>query len=180
MRNWLGTKWKSLLGYISTIVRLIKNWYSFHFLSMEDFETIRSIPWVHGKNFLALHNWYIGYNPLHNAPTNKLIWVKLPGLLIELWTKDALTDIGNAIGKFVYVDLKCLGAKDKRVAWILIEKEYRGGFPDHINFHWGTSISIRGWNFGGCLFTVRLAIEQDIYKTSLCFVWAAAYREGKS
>lgn len=136
MRNWLGTKWKSLLGYLPTIFRLMKGWYNFHFLSIEDLETIRSIPWVHGKSFLALHNWYISYNPLHNTPTNKLIWVKLPGLPIELWTKDALTDIKNSIGKFSYIYPKCLDAKDKRIAWILIEKEYRGSFPDHINLHW--------------------------------------------
>lgn len=72
---------------------------------------------------------------MYNTPSNKLIWVKLPGLPIELWTKETLTNIGNAIGKFVYVDLKCLGEKDKRVTWILIEKEYQGGFPDHIDLH---------------------------------------------
>lgn len=46
-------------------------------------------------------------------------------------------DIGNAIGKFVYVDPRCLGAPHKRVSWFRIEKESRGGFPDHIDFHWG-------------------------------------------
>lgn len=119
------------------IVRLMRNWYSFHFLSIEDLETIRTLPWVHGKSFLDFHQWYIGHNPLHNIPSNKLIQVKLPGLPIKLWTNDTLIYVGNAIGKFVYVDLKCLGAKDKRVAQILIEKEYRGGFPDHIYLHWG-------------------------------------------
>jgi len=47
-------------GYIPTIVRLMKDWYSFHSLSEKDLETICSLPWVHGKSFLALHHWYIG------------------------------------------------------------------------------------------------------------------------
>lgn len=88
MRNWLGSQWNSLLGYIPTMVRLMKDWYSFHFLSSQDLEAISTLPWVHSKSFLALHKWYIGYNPLHNTPTNNLIWVKLPGLPIELWTKE--------------------------------------------------------------------------------------------
>lgn len=98
---------------------------------------ILSIPWVYEKIFLVLHKWYIGYNPRKNTPSNNLIWVKLLVLPIELWTRETLSDIGNAIGKFVYVDPKCLGAKYKRVVWILIEKEYRGGFPDHIELLWG-------------------------------------------
>jgi len=92
---------------------------------------------VYEKIFLVLHKWYIGYNPRKNTPSNNLIWVKLLVLPIELWTRETLSDIGNAIGKFVYVDPKCLGAKYKRVVWILIEKEYRGGFPDHIELLWG-------------------------------------------
>lgn len=88
---------------------------------------------MHGQSFLALHKWYIGFDPLRNTPRNNFIWVKLLALPIELWTKESLSFIGNAIGKFVYVDPICLGAKDKRVAWILIEKYYRGGFPDHID-----------------------------------------------
>lgn len=63
--------------------------------------------------------------------------MKLPGFSIELWTKQALEDIGNTIEKFAYVDPRCLGAPDKWVTWILIEKEYRGVFLDHIGLRWG-------------------------------------------
>lgn len=34
---------------------------------------------------------------------------------------------------------KVFGAKDKKVAWILIEKEYQGGFRAHIDLLWGQS-----------------------------------------
>lgn len=137
MRTWLGSIWRPLIGYVPIIVRLMKDWYSFHFLKVKDLDTIWALPWVHGRSFLALHRRYIGFNPLQNTPQNNLIWVKLPALPIELWKNESLSHIGNAIGKFVYVDPKCLGARDKWVAWILIEKEYRGGFPDHIDLVWG-------------------------------------------
>lgn len=112
-RIWIGDKWNALLGYAPTIVRLMNNWYNFHFLKEQDLEIVFSLPWVHDKIFLALHKWYIGFNPLQSTPQNNYIWVKLPGLPIKLWSKETLAVIGNAIGKFIYVDPKCLGAKDK-------------------------------------------------------------------
>jgi len=136
MRKWLGVQWKPLIGYIPIVSNLMKEWYCFHFLSSSDIDTIQKRPWAHRRSFLALYRWYIGYNPLKNTPSNNLIWVKLPGLPLELWSKETLIEIGNAIGRFVYVDPRCLGEKDKRIAWILIEKAYRGGFPDHIEIAW--------------------------------------------
>jgi len=63
--------------------------------------------------------------------------MKLPNLPLEFWSKETLTKIGNSIGKFVYVDPWCRGEKDKRIAWILIEKLYKGGYPDHMEIVWG-------------------------------------------
>jgi len=83
MRIWVDTKWKSLLGYMPTVVRLLSGWYSFHFLNHEDPMKIKAIPWIKGKSFLELLSWYIGFNHMKETPQNKLIWVKLPGLPIE-------------------------------------------------------------------------------------------------
>lgn len=129
MRAWLSARWNPLLGYTPTIVRLMRDWYSFHFLEVKDLYIIWGLPWVHGRSFLALHRWFIGFDPLRNTPQYNFIWVKLPVVPLELWTKESLSFIGNAIGEFVFVDPSCLGARDKRVAWILIERDYRGGFP---------------------------------------------------
>lgn len=82
MRNWVATKWKFLLGYIPTVVRLMGSWYNGHFLNEEDLQKILVLPWVMGHGFLALHSWYMGVNPLKQTPKNKLIWVKLLVLTI--------------------------------------------------------------------------------------------------
>jgi len=50
---------------------------------------------------------------------------------------ESFAEIGNSIVKFVYVDPWCRGEKDKRIAWILIEKAYKGGYPYHIEIAWG-------------------------------------------
>lgn len=90
MRNLVETKWKSLLGYMPSVVRLMGGWYSFQFLCDEDLIKITAIPWIKGQSFLALHTWYVGFNPLKETPKNKLIWVKLSGFPIEFWTRQVL------------------------------------------------------------------------------------------
>lgn len=165
-RIWIGDNWNALLGYIPKIVRLMNNWYSFHFLKEQDLEIIFSLPWVHDKSFLALHKWYIGFNPLRSTPQNNYIWVKLLSLPIELWSKETLAVIGNAIGKFIYVDPKCLGAKDKRVAWILIEKEYRGGFPEYIDFSWDSLAIQQRLDYWGVPFRCSICHKTGHLKVS--------------
>lgn len=73
MRKWVETKWKSLLGYMPLVVQLMNGWYNFHFLSQDDLHKIKALPWIKGSGFLALHPWYIVFNPLKETPRNKLI-----------------------------------------------------------------------------------------------------------
>lgn len=126
MRKWLATHWKPVIGYTPIISNLMKEWYCFHFLHAADVEAILNGPWVFRRSFHALYRWYIGYDPLKNTPSNNLIWVKVPILPLEIWSKEILEEIGNSIGRFVYVYPWCLGEKDKRISWIFIEKSYRG------------------------------------------------------
>jgi len=57
------------------------------------------------------------------------------------------------------VEPKCLGAKDKRVAWILIEKEYHGDFPDPVNLHWEDINLHQRLDYWGCHSAALSAIE---------------------
>lgn len=59
------------------------------------------------------------------------------GLPSEFWTKHVLKEIGDASGRFIYIDPGSLGARDKRVAWILVELGFSSGFPEHIDLEWG-------------------------------------------
>jgi len=65
-----------------------------------------------------------------------MIWVNLSRLPGELWARSVLTDIGNFIGRFIYVDPKLLGAQDKTFAWILVELGFSTGLPAHIDLAW--------------------------------------------
>lgn len=57
-RNWIMARWTPLLVYSPSIVRLMNDWFSFHFLREQDLEIIFSKPWVRDRNFLALYKWY--------------------------------------------------------------------------------------------------------------------------
>lgn len=57
---------------------------------------------------------------------------QLHSLPLEFWTKQVFTDIGNAIGKFICIDPRFLGSRDKRIAWVRIEKYFSEVFLDHI------------------------------------------------
>jgi len=104
MRKWLANFWKLVIDYVPVISSLMRDWYCFHFLNADDAEIIQSRPWVFKRSFLTLYKWYIGFNPLKNTPVNNLIWVKCLNLPLELWSNESLEMIGNAIGRFVYVD----------------------------------------------------------------------------
>jgi len=78
----------------------------------------------------------MGFDPLKNTPTNSLIWAKLPNLPLEIWSSETLSEIGNSIGKFIYVDPWCRGERDKRIAWILIEKPFKGTYPEFVDINW--------------------------------------------
>lgn len=91
-----------------------------------------------------------------------MIWAKLPNLPLELWSIETLTEIGNSIGKFIYVDPWRRGEKDKRIAWILIEKPYKGGYPDHIVIAWDGAKSIKDFIFGVSPFDALCVIVQVI------------------
>lgn len=152
MRNWISTTWIPIIGYAPIISRLMKDWFSFHFQKESDLELALSRPWVSGRSFLSLSRWYLGFDPLKNTPSHSMIWVKLPNLPLELWTMEILALIGNAIGKFIYVDPWVRGEKDKRIAWILIDIPYKGGYPDQIDITWDGAKICQRLDFWGIPF----------------------------
>ena len=63
----------------------------------------------------------MGINTLHSTLRNQFVWMKLPGLPLEFWTKWVFAEIGDSIGYFFYVDPKLMGMVENRVTWILVE-----------------------------------------------------------
>lgn len=147
MQRWVHSKWIHILSYLPKMSRFVNDWFSFHFLHQDDLQQIRQLPWVWGRNFLFLHNWYVGFNPLWNTLKKNFVQVKLPGLPLEFWTHRVLSEIENSIGHFIYVDPKCLGPSDKCVACILVELGFSGVLPGQIDLAWDHVVQRKCLNY---------------------------------
>lgn len=73
----------------------------------------------------------MGFNPFLDTPRNKFLWVKLLRLPLEYWTQSDLMEIGNVVGKYVYMYPCILATQDKWVSWILVEVNYMVGLPEN-------------------------------------------------
>ena len=75
--------------------------------------------------------------PLFDADTERLdtipVWVRLLGLPWELWNPESLSDIGNALGTFIEVDLSYQQTKIKKVARILVSLNIRTSLREYLN-----------------------------------------------
>ena len=138
MIEWAKKVWCPIVGYASNVSLLLNNWYSIHLMNEKDVALIVNKTWVHGKSFLQLLPWYLGFNPIMEAPKNRTVWVKLPGLPLEFWTDKAIRAIGNSIGCTKYIDSSMLEASDKRIPWLLVEVVFSGGLPGDVDLVWGS------------------------------------------
>ena len=134
MLEWAKNVWSPIVGYAPKVTLLLNNWYSIHFMNEKDVALIVNKTWVRGKSFLQLLPWYLGFNPIMEAPKNRSVWVKLPGLPLEFWMENAL----RAIVCMKYIDPSILGATDKCIAWILVEMVFSCGLPADVDLVWGS------------------------------------------
>ena len=72
--------------------------------------------WVRGRSYLQLVPWYLGFNPVMEAPRSRIVWVKIPGLPLEFWTLKALKQIGDSIGTTKYIDPSIIGVAENCLA----------------------------------------------------------------
>lgn len=84
MRGWVDVHWASIISYKPMINILMNEWFSFHFLHLEDVDLIQGLPWVCDRSYWSLQQWSLGFNPLKEVLRCKLVCVKLPSLPLEL------------------------------------------------------------------------------------------------
>lgn len=113
MKEWVQKCWFCIVGNRPKVSMLLNSWFGFHFMTVEDADRIGSISCVKGRGFLCLQNQTVRFNPIKEDPQRKYIWVKLPSLPLELWTKKEIMEIANKIGKFYYVDEGSAGLLEK-------------------------------------------------------------------
>lgn len=57
---------------------------------------ILRFSWLKGRGFLILQKWKVGFDPFIKTPQRNLLWVKFPGLPLELWDGSTTKEISNS------------------------------------------------------------------------------------
>ena len=61
-------------------------------------------PWLMGGHYLSIRGWEQNFRPEDANLSSVVVWVRLPGLLIEYYELLVLRDIGKAIGPILRID----------------------------------------------------------------------------
>jgi hypothetical protein len=92
--------------------------------------------WIYKKGSLMLKRWTHLFNPEKDHLRFHHIWVLLSGFPLAFWNLEAFKEIGNSIGKFMYVDPQHLTGLDRRVGKLLVELDLKFGLPAEVDIEW--------------------------------------------
>jgi len=129
MEHWPKRVWIPLLGCFPSLYILEKWYLNFPFKFARDCEkTLNDSMWKRNL-FLLLRPWSLGFDPMTKMVSIKLLWVKLLGILMELWHKFSLKLIVNKIGRFIFLDHESKYMINERINHIYVELYLREGIP---------------------------------------------------
>lgn len=87
---------------------IARGWLAFEFQSRDDKENILKGRWYWGPTIFPLERWTPCFDPKQELKTSQPIWIELPGLPLEIWSKWNLEAIGNALGTFMDMEVNTL------------------------------------------------------------------------
>ncbi|XP_026439051.1 uncharacterized protein LOC113337642, partial [Papaver somniferum] len=87
-------------------VPMSKGFFVIMLSSSDDKEKIRASNWFVNHHALKLIDWYSGFNSEKPKTSHVAVWVRFPGLPMELWTENSLLSMGNTFGTPIVVDQK--------------------------------------------------------------------------
>lgn len=118
LRKFLMQKWD--LKDSLEVTLQTKDTLMFRFGSDEDKDHgLNNGPWFVAGHVLLLKPWSpsLSYFPLDSIP----IWIQLPELPLEFWTRDSLGRISSTVGLPLFVDNSMADQSRKRFARICVE-----------------------------------------------------------
>ncbi|KAH9330646.1 hypothetical protein KI387_002754, partial [Taxus chinensis] len=128
------------------------------FETPEDRDLIFSQHWVWGEHGLMSKPWYPSFDPLKESFDTYPIWVRLPGLPLQLWNRSCLIAIGDTLGSCVAVDDKTSIQTHTTYARILVDLDTSKCLPAEINLQ-----------IGARLWVQRIDYERLAFRCRRCF-----------
>jgi hypothetical protein len=128
----------------------------FRFQSQVDATKILNAPWCFDSSSMLLKRWTPLFDASHERIDELPIWVHLPGLPVELWTPKGFEYLGNALGRYMDVDMSFKSSTGKMsMAHILVSLNIRKGLAEEIELSWGDKSIMKKLDYEGIPFKCR-------------------------
>jgi hypothetical protein len=138
--EWIDKTWKPILGYCPRFFTLLRGWICIQFLSVSDSQKMLDSTWLFGRGSIVLKRWHCEFHPDREPIKIRHLWLKLPGLPLQFWSREALEAIANTVGRFITVDEDNFFSLERKIAKVLIEINIEDGLPAEIRINWGTHV----------------------------------------
>ena len=123
--------WKPI-GEIA-ILDLGRDFFAVRFKNPEDhLRILTGGPWFINKSLISIRNWCPFFNAFDAKASTTTVWIRLPGLPLEFYDQEALSLIGNRIGKLISIDARTANTKRGRFARLCIELDITRPLPTSI------------------------------------------------
>ncbi|XP_026420108.1 uncharacterized protein LOC113316097 [Papaver somniferum] len=112
----LGQQWK--LGEAKVqFIPMNRGFFIIKLLTQEDKEKVyregNKDPWIVNEKPLRLIKWYPGFDADKQCTSHSTVWVKFPGLPVEMWVEKTLLALGKSLGTPIVVDKRTLNHEPK-------------------------------------------------------------------
>lgn len=93
---------KSKLDYDPEVFPIIEDHLIFRFRSEKDCSMVMNGGlWFVARQFLAMEAWELDFIPDRKAIQKAIVWLRLPGLLLEYWLSTTILAIAAKAGKLL-------------------------------------------------------------------------------
>ncbi|XP_026445435.1 uncharacterized protein LOC113346043 [Papaver somniferum] len=89
-------------------------------------------PWIVNEQPLRLIEWYPWFDADKQCTSHSTVWVKFPGLPVEMWVEKTLLALGKSLGTPIVVDKRTLNHKYGHYASVLIDIDFAKLNTDYV------------------------------------------------
>ncbi|XP_061371666.1 uncharacterized protein LOC133314245 [Gastrolobium bilobum] len=122
--RFLMTRLQSLWNLVGTfeLIEMDNGFLLIKFQDQRDYvHVLQEGPWVVISHYVVMQRWRPMFDPYNETVKKLEVWLRIPGLPIELFSSHHLWKIGNIFGKTLKVDRNSLRASDSK-AGVVTEK----------------------------------------------------------
>ncbi|XP_026399771.1 uncharacterized protein LOC113295656 [Papaver somniferum] len=133
VKTSLEQQWKLREGWVQ-FVSLNRGFFIIKLLSQEDKDRVFTEEgWMVKQQQFRFIEWYPGFDANKPPSSRATVWVRFPGLPMELWVEKTLLSLGKSLGNPIVVDSRTLNHEYGHFASVLIDIDFASHDADEIH-----------------------------------------------